>query len=47
MGRYLSRVSKEVLQRPPYADSSKQLILIALFIIYKNKRHQSDAFYFR
>ena len=47
MGRYLSRVSKEVLQNLPYADSSKQLILIELFILYKNKRHQIDAFYFR
>ena len=37
MGRYLSRVSKEILQRPPYADSSKQLILIVIYYYLLNK----------
>ena len=34
MGRYLSRVSKEVLQSLPYADSSKYIILIALLLLF-------------
>ena len=46
MGRYLSRVSKKILQNPPYADSSKYIILIVLLLLFiKIKGINHDAFF--
>ena len=47
MGRYLSRVSKKILQNPPYADSSKYIILIVLLLLFiKIKGINLMPFYF-